>query len=121
MFWDNFYSLCLIVGKAPNTVAKEIGISSGIVTKWKKGISFPRESTLNALADYFGVTADELLRDGPTGGSETAEEEPVPTEKSSDPLALVGELFALIDKMDDKQAEQMSEYLAFLLEKRKKK
>ena len=35
MFWERFYNLCLQKNTKPNPVAKEIGISSGIVTKWK--------------------------------------------------------------------------------------
>ena len=31
MFWEAYHSLCLKIKKSPNTVAKEIGCSSGAV------------------------------------------------------------------------------------------
>ena len=37
MFWDNYYNLCLNNGISPNAAAKEMKISSGAVTEWKKG------------------------------------------------------------------------------------
>ena len=37
MFWNVFYSLCEQKNLKPNNVAKEIGVSSGVITKWKQG------------------------------------------------------------------------------------
>lgn len=55
--------LCGSVGKAPNTVASEIGIkSSGTVTGWSNG-AIPRKSVLFKLCQYFGVTEEQLLSD----------------------------------------------------------
>lgn len=61
MFWENFKKLCSTVGKSPNAVAKEIGISSGSVTEWKTG-RLPRRTTLEKIADYFGVEPYSLFR-----------------------------------------------------------
>lgn len=61
-FWDNFVKLCANAGKKPNPVAKELGISSGAVTSWKSG-RVPHDTTLIKIADYFGVTVDELMQD----------------------------------------------------------
>lgn len=63
MFWDNFVRLCNQMDKSPNAVASEIGIkSSGSVTAWKNG-AVPYTRTLVKIADYFGVTPDDLLAD----------------------------------------------------------
>lgn len=63
MFWENYLLLCGSVGKAPNTVASEIGIkSSGTVTGWSNG-AIPRKSVLFKLCQYFGVTEEQLLSD----------------------------------------------------------
>lgn len=62
MFWENFYRLCNKIGKSPNGVAKELNISSGSITFWKKG-KVPHHSTLLKLADYFNVSVDYLLND----------------------------------------------------------
>lgn len=65
MFWDRFYALCEKANKKPNVVAKELQVSSGIITKWKAG-SVPSGASLEKLADYFGVSTDYLLgRDVP--------------------------------------------------------
>ena len=59
MFWENFQKLCSEAGKSPNAVAKELRISSGTVTEWKKGRS-PQNATALKVADYFGITVGEL-------------------------------------------------------------
>ena len=59
-FFARFSALCKESGTTPNAVAKQIGVSSGSVTAWKRGTS-PRNSTLTAIANYFGVTTDYLL------------------------------------------------------------
>lgn len=60
MFWETFLKLCNEINKSPNAVASDLGISSGSVTAWKKGRK-PYDSTLNKLADYFGVGVGQLL------------------------------------------------------------
>lgn len=62
MFYDNYVRLCRKVGKSPTAAAADCGISGGTVSKWKRG-AIPFDSTLHALADYFGVTVEDLLRD----------------------------------------------------------
>ena len=63
MFWQNFLYYCKQNGKTPNAVAFDIGIkSSGTVTGWKKGAE-PRPAVLARLADYFGVSVDELTQE----------------------------------------------------------
>jgi transcriptional regulator with XRE-family HTH domain len=60
MFWDNYYNLCIQKGISPNRAAKDMNISSGTVTEWKKG-RVPQMATVKKVADYFGVTAEQLL------------------------------------------------------------
>ncbi len=60
MFWKRFYNLCLRSGKRPNPIGKEIGLSSGIISKWKNG-GIPNGETLMKLAKYFDVSVDYLL------------------------------------------------------------
>ena len=62
MFWDNYYNLCSQKGISPNAAAKEMKISSGAVTEWKKGRE-PQMATIKKIADYFGVTVDDLKAD----------------------------------------------------------
>ena len=70
-FWDNYVDLCTKNGKTPNGAAEEIGISSGSITAWKKG-RVPRPQNQKQIADYFGVTVDDLLnaeKENPTSVS----------------------------------------------------
>ncbi len=60
MFWERFYNLCIRNGKKPNPVGKEVGLSSGIISKWKNG-GIPNGETLMKLARYFNVSTDYLL------------------------------------------------------------
>lgn len=62
LFYENFSRYCKMVGKAESVVAKEIGRDSKTVTGWKNG-AIPYNSTLKRLADYFGVTVEDLLAD----------------------------------------------------------
>ncbi len=61
MFWNRFYELCAKNNTKPNPVAKEIGISSGILTKWKTEGNYPNGETLLKLAAYFNCSVDYLL------------------------------------------------------------
>ena len=60
MFWERFYQLCKEKGTMPNPLAKDIGISSGSITRWKQG-SMPNSETLALLAERLGTTTDYLL------------------------------------------------------------
>ena len=42
----------------------KMGVSQQLVSKWETGKSVPRPAMLIKLADIFGVTVDELLREG---------------------------------------------------------
>ncbi len=60
MFWQNYEILCRRVGLTPNAVANELHISSGSVTNWKNGKT-PSNRLLKTIADYFGVSTEELM------------------------------------------------------------
>ncbi len=60
MFWDRFYELCTKLNTKPNPLAKEIGISSGVLNKWKNG-TIPNGETLCKIANYFNCSVDYLL------------------------------------------------------------
>ena len=60
MFWDQFIKLCNDNHTRPNPVAKELGYSSGVVTKWKNG-SLPQTEALIKISQHFNVSVDYLL------------------------------------------------------------
>ena len=43
-------------------VAKATGLYPSVFTDWKNGISTPKTDKLIKIADFFGVTLDELVR-----------------------------------------------------------
>ena len=42
---------------------KECGIGNGAVGKWAQKTSAPRIDTISKVAEYFGVTVDELTKE----------------------------------------------------------
>lgn len=60
MFWNNFVTLCNEKGISANGVCSQLGLSNATATKWKSG-SVPRSTTLKKIADYFGVSVEQLI------------------------------------------------------------
>ena len=60
LFFDNFDKYCKKFGKTNSEVTKAIGLDPSSCTGWRNG-SVPRNSTLKKLADYFGITVEELM------------------------------------------------------------
>lgn len=79
MFWERFVTLCAENNTRPNPVASKLGISSGAVTKWKKGETIPNSVTAFKIANYFHVSVDYLL-------GNTDERRPAPGR----PIAIMG-------------------------------
>ena len=48
-------------GLSQAALAKEIGVSQKAVDYWEHGINEPKASYILALAEFFGVSSDELL------------------------------------------------------------
>lgn len=48
-------------GITQETLAAEMGVTVGAVSKWENGMTLPDIQMLCSLADYFDVTTDELL------------------------------------------------------------
>lgn len=60
MFWENFQVQCAKVQKSPATVVEELGLSNSMPTSWKNG-SLPLMKNRKKIADYFGITVEELM------------------------------------------------------------
>lgn len=61
MLVDNIQRLCKEKGTSIWSLERETGIGNGVIGKWAK--SSPRVDSLRKVADYFGVTIDELLKE----------------------------------------------------------
>lgn len=44
-------------------VARDTGIFPSVFTDWKNGASVPKVDKLIKIADYFGISLDELVRE----------------------------------------------------------
>ena len=61
MFYDNFLRLCNQKGVSPSAAVVEMGFQKSVVTRWKKSI--PTDANKLKIANYFGVSVDELISD----------------------------------------------------------
>ena len=62
VFYKNYLSLCAKANKTPSAVASAIGLSNAAASGWKKGKE-PSDTTLQKLANYFGVTVEALTNE----------------------------------------------------------
>lgn len=60
MFWDQFIELCNQHETTPNPLGRKLGISSGILSRWKTG-AMPSTEMLIKLSKYFNVSIDYLV------------------------------------------------------------
>ena len=65
MIIANVRGFCATRGISLSALEKTLCIGNGTISRWDK--SSPRVDTLKAVADYFGITVDELLREDDTG------------------------------------------------------
>lgn len=64
MFYDNFVALCASVNKTPAYVGRELGIDKSTISCWKARKTKPSDVNAQRVADYFGVTVEELMGEG---------------------------------------------------------
>ena len=60
MFYDAYKRVCEDLGIAETKVLTDVGISKGARAGWMNGTE-PSNRTKKQLADYFGITIEELL------------------------------------------------------------
>ena len=91
-------------------LSNDLGISTGLISDWKKGRAIPSSKNLEKLCAYFGVSAGYLL-----GYTDEPNEKSAPSEES----ALDNEIMQLFAALPaDKQAEALN-YLKYLASKDK--
>ena len=59
--YENYVKLRDEKGVTDYRVSVETGITKSTFTDWKTGRSKPKADKLKILADYFGVTVEDLL------------------------------------------------------------
>lgn len=107
MFYDNFVALCASVNKTPAYVGRELEIDKSTISCWKARKTKPSDVNAQKIADYFGVTVEELMGKG-------IKKDPVPKDEVvSEPKQ------KLLDAIDNLTDEQCSKLLGIILEAKK--
>lgn len=75
LFYENFERQCEKAGKFPSIVVEELGFDKSTAAKWKKG-TLPQIASRKKIADYFGITVEELMgtKKEPAGEGELTED-----------------------------------------------
>lgn len=103
MFYDNFVALCASVDKTPAYVGRELGIDKSTISCWKARKTKPSDVNAQKIADYFGVTVEELMGKG-------IKKDPIPKDGAvSEPKQ---KLRDLIDGLSDEQCEKLAGFIA---------
>ena len=80
---ERIVNLCKKKGISQSKLEKDLGIAKGSVTKWKT--QEPRHSTIEKVADYFGVSVEYIMTGEETSGyylnEETAKTAPTEEER----------------------------------------
>lgn len=109
-FYENYVQLCNQINKSPSAVAIELKIGKPSVTRWKSGVK-PRYATAMKVANYFGVTVEELM--GESKG-EGIKKDPIPKDGAVSPAKQ-----KLLDSVDGMSDEQLEKLLGLIEEAKK--
>lgn len=105
-FYENYVQLCNEVGKSPSAVAIELKLGKPSVSRWKTGTK-PRDTTVLKVANYFGVTVEELMSDTPSAG---IKKDPIP--KDGAVSQEKQQLLDMIDGLSDEQCRRLAGFIA---------
>ena len=61
MIFENIKKKCGEKNVSIYTLERETGIGNGVIAKWQHGS--PRVESIQKVANYFGCTVDELLKE----------------------------------------------------------
>lgn len=111
MFYDNFVALCASVNKTPAYVGRELEIDKSTISCWKARKTKPSDVNAQKIADYFGVTVEELM--GESKG-ESIKKDPIPKDGAVSPAKQ-----KLLDSVDGMSDEQLEKLLGLIEEAKK--
>ena len=120
MFSDNYIRLCKEKGVGVTVASQEIGYSANSGKKWSEG-SVPRKTTLLKIAEYFGVTVDELMEGQPTmsyGDAPLVEMKKAATPKDDGALLRFALFGDPAEEITDDDIERILDYARYVREKR---
>lgn len=103
-------------GKTGADLSRELGLSNSIYSQWNKKKTKPKRSKLSVIAEYLGVSVEDILPDGEV--LPTAKKESAPDPKTEGVSLTVQELFDFIDTATDAELDELLRYAQFLMSKR---
>lgn len=110
MFYDNFVALCASVDKTPAYVGRELGIDKSTISCWKARKTKPSDVNAQKIADYFGVTVEELMGKG-------IKKDPIPKDEAED--SETAELRDIWGSADENERRDLLEMARMLKSRRK--
>lgn len=110
MFYDNFVALCASVNKTPAYVGRELGIDKSTISCWKARKTKPSDVNAQKIADYFGVTVEELIGKG-------IKKDPIPKDEVED--SETAELRDIWGSADENERRDLLEMARMLKSRRK--
>lgn len=91
---------------SPSAAAIAIGLKKSNVTYWKNGRNNPSDVTLAKIANFFGVTVEELMIDDPSVGIK---------KETTELLDDLKNFSVLYKKLTEENKKKADEYIALLL------
>jgi transcriptional regulator with XRE-family HTH domain len=107
MFKQRFTLLCAKKNTSPSVVCRAVGLTPSAYSQWKDD-SVPRKTTIIKIADYLGVTVDDLVGNDDVCNATEPEEEKRPAADLNQQLA---ELWEQLDEAGKEEAKRYLEYL----------
>lgn len=105
MFYDNFVALCASANKTPAHVGRELGIDKSTISCWKARKTNPSDVNAKKIANYFGVTVEELMGEG-------IKKDPIPKDGDEDSeTAELREIWSSADKSERRDLLEMARML----------
>lgn len=107
-FYNNYVRLCAENNMSPSAAALAIGLKKSNVTYWKNGRNNPSDVTLAKIANFFGVTVEELM--GETGDpSAGIKKDPIPKDEAVSPAAQ-----EILDFLDSASGEELADVIKYI-------
>lgn len=102
MFYDNFVALCASANKTPAHVGRGLGIDKSTISCWKARKTNPSDVNAKKIANYFGVTVEELMGESKGEGIKKG---PIP--KDGAVSSAKQKLLDALDGLSDSQIEKL--------------
>ena len=104
-------------GKTGADLSRALGLSNSIYSQWNKKKTNPKRSKLSVIAEYLGVSVEDILPDDEEVLPKVKKES-APDPKTEGVSPTVQELFDFIDTATNAELNELLRYAQFLMSKR---